>query len=108
MKIESLTVGLKVKHAEYGIGTVKSVSEHTAEIRFDDAMRTVDPALSGITLAEPAISISSLEIPLQPFVQSIVESVIERMGYEKPEAVVAQLASRWHKGKAVLHPADPA
>jgi hypothetical protein len=108
MKIELLTVGLKIKHPQYGIGTVKSVSEHTAEIRFDDAMRTIDPTLSDITLAEPAMSISSLEMPLQPFVQSIVETVIRRMGYEKPEAVVEQLGSRWHKGKAVLHPADPA
>ncbi len=27
---------------------------------------------------------------------------------EKPEAVVEQLGARWHRGKAVLHPADPA
>lgn len=107
MKIESLTVGLKVKHPQYGIGAVKSVSEHTAEIRFDDAMRTIDPALSGITPAEPSVSVSGLEIPFKQFVESAIESVIERMGYEKPEAVVEQLAARWHKGKAVLHPADP-
>ncbi|SPE60727.1 conserved hypothetical protein [Verrucomicrobia bacterium] len=108
MKIESLTVGLKLRHPEYGVGTVKSVSEHTAEIRFDDAMHTLDPTLSDLTLAEPAMSVSSLAVPLKQFVESTVEAVIARMGLEKPDAVVEQLALRWHKGKAVLHPANPA
>jgi hypothetical protein len=30
------------------------------------------------------------------------------MGLEKPESVVEQLGSRWHQGRLVLHPADPA
>ena len=108
MKIGSLTVGMQVRHPQYGVGTVKTISERTAEIRFDDALRTIDPVLSEITPAEPTAAISGLDVPLKQLVQEMIESVIERMGYEKPDAVVEQLGVRWHRGRAVLHPADPA
>jgi hypothetical protein len=107
MKIEGLHVGMKVRHPQYGVGTVKTIAEKTAEIRFEDAMRTVDPDLSGVTAAEPNAAISGLEVPLKQFVESTVEAVIGRLGFEKPEAVIEQLGVRWHKGRAVLHPADP-
>ena len=108
MNIQALTIGLKVKHPQYGVGTVKTIGEKTAEIRFEDALRTLDPELSGITAAEPAAAISGLDVPLGQFVESAVEAVMGRLGFEKPDAVVGQLGARWHKGRAVLHPADPA
>jgi hypothetical protein len=107
MKIQSLTVGLRVKHPQYGIGTVKAVSEHLAEIRFDDALRSIDPDLGEVTPAEPSLAVSGLEISLRQFVESTIESVIDRLGVEKPDAVVEQLGAKWQKGKAVLHPSDP-
>jgi len=107
MKIQELTIGLKVKHPQYGIGTVESINKTSAEIRFENMLKTVDPQLSEVTPAEPAVAISGLQQPLNTFVESTIETVIHRMGYEKPEAVVNQLAARWHKGRAVLHPADP-
>jgi hypothetical protein len=107
MKIEGLHIGMKVRHPKYGVGTVKSIGERTAEIRFEDAMRTLDPELSEITAAEPSASISALDVPLKQFVESTVEAVIGRLGFEKPDAVIEQLGVRWHKGRAVLHPADP-
>src|SRR5262252_7284994 len=107
MKIQTLTVGLRVKHPQYGVGTVKAVSEHLAEIRFEDALRSIDPDLGDITLAEPSMTVSNLEISLRQFVESTIERVIGRLGVERPDAVVDQLGARWHKGKAVLHPADP-
>jgi len=107
MKIQTLTVGLRVKHPQYGVGTVKAVSEHLAEIRFEDALRSIDPDLGDITLAEPSMTVSNLEISLRQFVESTIELVIGSLGVERPDAVVDQLGARWHKGKAVLHPADP-
>ena len=107
MKIQSLTVGLRVKHPQYGMGTVKAVSEHLAEIRFDDALRSIDPELGEVTPAEPSMAVSGLEISLRQFVESTVESVVQRLGVEKPDAVADQLGAKWQKGKAVLHPADP-
>ena len=108
MKIQSVTVGLKVRHPQYGVGTVRSISERTAEIRFDDAQRTIDPELSNVVPADPTAALSGLEVPLQQFIESAVESTVQRLGFEKPDAVVEQLGVRWHKGKVVLHPADPA
>ena len=107
MKIQSLTVGLRVRHPQYGIGTVKAVSEHLAEIRFDDALRSIDPDLGEVTLAEPSLAVTGLDISLRLFVESTIETVVDRLGVEKPDAVVDQLGARWQKGKAVLHPADP-
>jgi hypothetical protein len=107
MKIQDLTVGQRVKHPHYGVGVVKGISEHLADIRFDDATRSLDPDASEIAPAEPRMTASNLEVPLGLFVQSIIESMVDRLGVEKPDAVVSQLGLRWHKGRAVLHPADP-
>ena len=107
MKIQSLTIGLSVRHPQYGVGTVKTISEQTAEIRFNDAVRTIEPDLSGLVPAEPGVAVSGLEMPLGQFVAFTIEGVIERLGFEKPDAVVGELGVRWHKGKMVLHPSDP-
>lgn len=107
MKIQSLTIGLSVRHSQYGLGTVKAISEQTAEIRFNDAVRTLDPELSGLAPSEPSVTVSGLEQPLKDFVESTIEKVVERLGIEKPDAVVSELGARWHKGKMALHPSDP-
>ena len=107
MKIQALTIGLKVKHPQYGVGTVKTIAEKTADIRFEDALRTLDPELSGLTEAEPSVAVSGLDVPLNQFVESVVELIVGRLGFERPDAVIEQLGPRWHKGRAVLHPADP-
>jgi hypothetical protein len=107
MKIQSLTIGLNIRHPQYGIGTVKSISERTAEIRFDDAERTIDPEVSNITPADPTVALSGLEIPLNQFIETAVETTLDRLGFEKPDTVIEQLGARWHKGRLVLHPLDP-
>ena len=107
MKIEGLHIGMKVRHPQYGVGVVKSISEATADIQFDDGRRTVAPEPSGLEPAEAQASIRGLELPLAQVVQQTVDATIDRLGLTKPESVVEQLGIRWHKGRAVLHPADP-
>jgi hypothetical protein len=106
MKIEALHVGMKVRHPNYGEGTVKSIGEHTADIQFADGPRTVEPDASGLQPAEAQATLSGLEIPLKHLIDQTVGSIMDRMGVEKPDAEVEQLGAKWHGGKLVLHPAD--
>jgi len=107
MKIDGLHVGMKVRHPQYGVGVVKTIGEATADIQFDEGRRTVAPEPSGLEPAEAQASIRGLDIPLARVIQEVVEATIQRLGFEKPDAVAALLGARWHKGRAVLHPADP-
>lgn len=108
MKIEALHVGMKVRHPQYGVGTVRTISEHTAEVRFDDGQRTVEPNVAGLEPAEPQVVVSGLSQPLALFVQETAEAAVRALGLEKPESVTDQMLVRWHSGRMVLHPADPA
>ena len=108
MKIEGLHIGTKVRHPQYGLGVVKTISETTADIQFDDGTkRTVAPEPSGLEPAEAQAAIRGLDVPLAQFVQQTVQTAIQKLGLERPDLVVEQLGTRWHGGKAVLHPADP-
>ncbi|MEY2465719.1 MAG: hypothetical protein QOD03_240 [Verrucomicrobiota bacterium] len=108
MKIEALHIGMNVRHPQYGLGTVKTISETTAEIQFGDGKRTIAPDAAGIEPAEPQIAVSGLNGPLKQFVEETLERAISKLGLEKPDSVIEQLGLRWHGGKAVMHPADPA
>jgi hypothetical protein len=99
---------MKVRHPQYGLGVVKAISESTAEIQFEDGTkRTIAPEPSGLEPAEPQAAIRGLDVPLAQFVQQTVQTAIQKLGLERPDLVVEQLGTRWHGGKAVLHPADP-
>ena len=108
MKIESLHVGMNVRHPQYGVGVVKTISEITAEILFADGKRTVAPEAAGLEPAEPQTAVSGLNLPLKQFIEQTVDAAVVRLGLEKPDAVIEQLGVRWHGGKLVMHPADPA
>jgi hypothetical protein len=108
MKIESLHVGMNVRHPQYGVGVVKTISEITAEILFADGKRAVAPEAAGLEPAEPQTAVSGLNLPLKQFIEQTVDAAVVRLGLEKPDAVVEKLGVRWHGGKLVMHPADPA
>ena len=108
MKIESLHIGMNVRHPQYGVGVVKTISEITAEILFTDGKRAVAPEAAGLEPAEPQTAVSGLNLPLKQFIEQTVDATVVRLGLEKPEAVVEKLGIRWHGGKLVMHPADPA
>src|SRR6476620_6253499 len=105
MKIEALHIGMKVRHPQYGVGVVKTISETTADIQFDDGKRTVAPEPSGLEPAEPQTAVRGLDLPLTKFVDQVLEATVRRLGLEKPDAVVDQLGARWHGAKVVMHPA---
>lgn len=107
MKLESLHVGMRVRHPQYGLGTVKTISETTAEVQFNDGKRAVAPEASGLEPGEPQTAITGLDLPLSQLIQQTVAAALDRLGLETPDAVAEQLGTRWHRGKMVLHPAEP-
>ncbi|MEY4388155.1 MAG: hypothetical protein RLY20_3438 [Verrucomicrobiota bacterium] len=107
MKIEDMRIGMQVRHIQYGVGTVKTLNEHTAEVRFDSGAHTVDPQAAGVEPAEPTAVISPLSIPVALLIERTVGEMVDKLGIEKPDAQVHLLGARWHGGKVVLHPADP-
>jgi hypothetical protein len=109
MKIEALHIGQRVRHPQHGSGTVKTISETTADIQFDDGnKRTIAPDAAGLEPAEPQTAVSGLSVPLKQFIEQTLDAAVARLGLEKPDAVIEKLGIRWHGGKLVMHPADPA
>jgi hypothetical protein len=108
MKIDSLHIGMSVRHPQYGLGTVKTISEITADIQFNDGRRTIEPDAAGLDPAEPQVAVSGLNVPLKQFVAETLDAALRKLGLEKPDAVVEKLGLRWHGGRLVMHPADTA
>lgn len=106
MKLEALHIGMNVRHPQYGLGTVKTISETTAEIQFNDGRRQVAPEPSGLEPADAQANVTGLAMPLKQFIDETVATAIAKLGLEKPDAVVEKLGIRWHGGKLILHPAD--
>ena len=107
MKIEALHIGMNVRHPQYGLGVVKTISEITADIQFNDGKRTIAPEAAGLEMAEPQVATSGLSVPLKQFIEETLGVAIEKLGLAKPDSVIEQLGLRWHGGKLVMHPSDP-
>ena len=106
MNIDTLHIGMKVRHPQYGLGTVRSLTEQTAEIAFDDASRTIAPASSDLQPAEATATLSELEMPLANLIRDTAHAVVEALGLEQQDALVEGLATRWQGGTLVMQPAD--
>ena len=97
---------MKVSHPNYGVGVVRALTEHTADISFDDAPRSLDPASAGLSSAEPTATLSELQVPLANLIGDTVEATVEALGLEKKDVLVEGLATRWQHGNLVLQSAD--
>jgi hypothetical protein len=106
MKIDTLHIGMKVRHPQYGIGTVRSLNDKTAEIEFDDAQRTIAPASSDLQPAEATAILSELQVPLANLIRDTAHAVVEALGLEQKDVLVEGLATRWQRGTLFMQPAD--
>lgn len=97
---------MKVRHPRYGVGVVRALTEHTAEIGFDDAPRTVAPDSSELTSAEATASLSEMQVPLETLIRQTAESIVEALGLQKDDTIVEGLATRWQRGTLVMKSAD--
>lgn len=106
LTIHSLHIGMKVLHPRYGVGVVKSLTEHTADISFDDAPRTLSPESSGLTSAEATATLTELQVPLEQLIRDTAQSIIDALGLEKDDSIVEGLANRWQRGTLIMQSAD--
>jgi len=106
ISVQNLHIGMQVRHPRCGLGTVKALTEHTADIIFDDAPRTVDPAMSELARAEPTANLTEMQMPLTNLIRETAQTMIDALGLEKSDQVVEGLGTRWQRGTLVLKPAD--
>ena len=106
LNIENLHIRMKVNHPRYGVGVVKALTEHTADISFDDAPRTLDPASADLASAEPTATLREMQVPLANLIRDTAQAMVEALGLEKEDTVVEGLANRWRGGTLVLQSAD--
>ncbi len=106
LPVQNLHIGMRVRHPHHGIGTIKALTEHTADITFGDAPRTVDPTASDLTVAEPTASLTELQMPLSALIRETAQAMIDGLGLEKSDQAVEGLGARWQRGTLVLQPAD--
>jgi len=104
--VQNLHIGMQVRHPRYGVVKVKALTEHTADITFDDAPRTVDPSTSELTAAEPTAHLTEMELPLSTLIRETAQTMVEALGLEKADEVVEGLATRWQRGTLALKPSD--
>src|SRR5262245_29722958 len=107
MKVETLHIGMSVRHPQYGVGIVKSLTEHLAEVQFADGKHSIHPETSGLEPAEPQAELKGLTLPVSQLIRETVDTCIDQLGLEKPNAAVSELGPRWRKGKLAMHPSDP-
>jgi hypothetical protein len=106
LTVQNLHIGMKVLHPRYGVGVVKALTEHTADISFDDAPRTLDPTGADLTSAEAIADLSGLQVSLDSLIRDTTQAVVDALGIEKKDAVVEGLATRWQRGSLVMQSAD--
>src|SRR5947209_20256119 len=105
MPIQSLHIGMHVRHPQYGVGEVKALTELTADISFDDARRTIAPESSELIPAEPTAAVTALQVPLRNFILETAHAAVEALGLDNDETIVQGIANRWQGGRLVLLPA---
>ena len=93
MNIETLHIGMKVRHPQYGVGTVRSLTEQTAEIAFDDALRKIAPASSDLQPAELDGYFERVRNAASETDHYTAHAVVEALGLEQKDALVEGLAS---------------
>ncbi len=103
-----MRVGMKVRHPDYGLGTVKSVSEHVADIRFDSGLKTLSPEQTNMEPADAQAELTGLSVPLSTMISETVAATVKELGIPigQDDVIVKELGQRWHKGTLLLKPAD--
>src|SRR5213075_544600 len=101
MPIQSLHIGMHVRHPQYGVGEVKTLPELTADISFDDARRTIAPASSELSPAEPNAGVAGVQCSVTHFGRETGQVIGEALGARKGGSIVSGRANRSQRGTLV-------
>ena len=107
MKLSELHLGQRVIHPQLGEGVVKAINEFAAEVLFLEGRKPIEPETSGLIAAEPQAALSGMPMPLESLINQVVDVAVNRLGIERPDGSVHEVAARWKTGKLVLQPSDP-
>ena len=107
MKLSELHLGQRVIHPQLGEGVVKAINEFAAEVLFLEGRKPIEPETSGLIAAEPQAALSGMPMPLESLINQVVDVAVNRLGIERPDGSVHELAARWKTGKLILQPSDP-
>lgn len=108
MNIESLRIGMKVRHPQYGEGVVKALTEKIATVEFADSTRELSPGMSELQPAEATATIGGLEKPLTDLIDEIVSAAYGQLPLSDPMESVEGLGKRWRGGMLEMRPGEGA
>jgi hypothetical protein len=105
--METLRLGMKVNHSNFGAGVVRAISETDVQIDFGEQRRTISAADSALHPGEPIVNVSGLDVPLPEFLRQSAQIVLRQLGIEAlGDEIVEGLAKRWRDGKLVIQSSD--
>ncbi len=101
-----MNIGMKVQHVDYGVGTVKGLTEHLAEIRFEEGVKTLAPENAEMTMVGERAEIEGLNVPLDQFIGQVIDATVSKLKL-KEEPIALEMAAKWKDGNMILKPANP-
>ena len=106
MRAADLHIGMKVKHPQHGSGLVTSITEHVAEVTFQDGVKKLDPTPLEMDQSDTTVQIGGAVVPLGRFLKEVVLEAALRLEELHADGTVEQLALRWQSGALVMKPGD--
>ena len=104
MKVETMAIGMEIRHPDYGTGKVVALSENAADIQFGDGLKSVNPQFTELHPLKATAELSGLEIPLEELIDCIAQSVVDRSIAQTMETSTQELGAKWHGGHIELIP----
>ena len=104
MKVETMAIGMEVRHPDYGTGKVVALSENAADIQFEDGLKSVNPQFTELHPLKATAELSGLEIPLEELIDRIARAAVDRSMAQTMETSTQELGVKWHGGHMELIP----
>lgn len=104
MKVETMAIGMEVRHPDYGTGKVVALSENDADIQFGDGLKSVNPQFTELHPLKATAELSGLEIPLEELIDRIARAAVDRSMAQTMETSTQELGAKWHGGHMELIP----